>query len=65
MAIGNILGEIIIFDIEKQEDIISYEAHESWVTCLEWKNKQIISGGKDCKVIVSNPNQDENLIKFF
>ena len=38
LAMGNVLGEILIWDIEKKTNISSFECHTNKIGCLEWKN---------------------------
>lgn len=54
LAIGNILGEALIWDLEKNRDILSFDCHKSRVGTLDWR-EQLLSGSRDKKAAVSDP----------
>lgn len=54
IAIGNILGEILIWDIEKRKDVLSFDCHKNRVGTLQWKSN-LLSGSKDKKIYLSDP----------
>ena len=50
LAVGNILGQVSIWDVNKQKEIISLDSHEDRVCALDWRST-LISGSKDTNII--------------
>jgi cell division cycle 20-like protein 1 (cofactor of APC complex) len=48
--VGNILGELILFDVETQEDITTFEPHSKRIGCIDWRGDRIATGSKDGKI---------------
>ena len=54
LSVGNILGQISIWDITKQKDIRSFDCHKNRIGCLSWDNL-LLSGSKDKNICVLDP----------
>lgn len=57
ICIGNLLGEIIIFDVESQEDLFTIEPHDDRIGTLDWKGNMIATGSKDSRIAVFDIRQ--------
>jgi WD40 repeat protein len=47
LAMGNLLGQVSIWDVERKKEIMSIDKHYDRVSCLDWSEKGLISGSKD------------------
>ncbi len=50
LAIGNILGQVSIWDVERRKELMCIERHTDRVSCLDWAEKGLLSGSKDKNV---------------
>ena len=50
LAMGNILGQISIWDVERKKELMSIDKHFDRVSCLDWSEKGLLSGSKDKNV---------------
>lgn len=46
MVVGNILGEVILFDLNKEVTIRSYDVHEDQINIIDLKDNLILSVSK-------------------
>ena len=47
LAMGNILGQVSIWDVERKKEIMCIDKHLDRVSCLDWTEKGLLSGSKD------------------
>ena len=47
LAMGNVLGQVSIWDVEKKKEITCIDKHIDRVSCLDWSEKGLLSGSKD------------------
>lgn len=52
LAIGNVLGQVAIWDVERKKELMSIDRHSDRVSCLDWSEKGLISGSKDKKAFL-------------
>ena len=52
LAIGNLLGQIAIWDVEREREIFSIEEHTDRVACMDWGTNGLLSGSKDKSVLL-------------
>ena len=52
LAIGNVLGQVLIYDVERKKEIMSVAKHIDRVSCLDWSDKGLVSGSKDKKALL-------------
>lgn len=52
LAIGNILGQVAIWDVERRKEVMCIERHTDRVSCLDWAEKGLLSGSKDKNVFM-------------
>lgn len=57
LAIGNVLGQVLIFDVQKQVQIASHESHSDRIGCMDWKEPGILTGSKDRTVAFTDTRQ--------
>lgn len=50
LAMGNILGQISIWDVNTQKEITNFDSHEGRVCAMDWRST-LISGSKDSKIV--------------
>lgn len=50
LAMGNIMGSISIWDVERKKELFSIDRHLDRVSCLDWSDKGLLSGSKDKNV---------------
>lgn len=50
LAVGNVLGQVSIWDINSQKEIMSLDSHEDRVCAIDWQST-IISGSKDSTIV--------------
>lgn len=55
LVFGNILGQIFIWDIEKQAEVHVFNSHSDRIGCIDWKTNGVISGSKDKTAIFNDP----------
>lgn len=50
LAIGNVLGQISIWDVNARKEVVSLDTHENRVCTLDWRST-LISGSKDTTIV--------------
>lgn len=50
MAMGNILGQVSIWDVETQKELVNFDSHKGRVCALDWRST-LISGSKDGNIV--------------
>jgi cell division cycle 20-like protein 1 (cofactor of APC complex) len=50
LAMGNILGQVSIWDVERKKELLCIDKHIDRVSCLDWSDKGLLSGSKDKNV---------------
>lgn len=50
IAMGNILGQVSIWDVERKKELLCIDRHIDRVSCLDWSDKGLLSGSKDKNV---------------
>ena len=50
LAVGNVLGQISIWDLSAQKEIVTFDSHEERICTMDWKS-YLISGSKDTNII--------------
>lgn len=64
LAVGNLLGQVGIWDIDAQREIFSMDAHTDRVGTLDWQ-ETLLSGSKDCTIVQSDPRIRQARIGLF
>lgn len=54
LAMGNILGQVSIWDVERKKELLCIDKHIDRVSCLDWSDKGLLSGSKDKNVFWSD-----------
>lgn len=64
LAVGNVLGEITIWDVNKKKDIQTLDSHEERIGTLSWE-KLLLSGSKDKKIALQDIRMPSPKISTF
>lgn len=64
LAVGNVLGEITIWDVNKKKDIQTLDSHEERVGTLSW-GKHLLSGSKDKTIALQDLRLPSPKVSFF
>lgn len=57
LAFGNVLGQVYIFDIERQSEVAVFQSHTDRIGCLDWKDPGIVSGSRDRNAVFLDPRE--------
>ena len=52
LAMGNVLGQVSIWDVERKKEVLSIARHLDRVSCLDWNDRGLVSGSKDKKALM-------------
>ena len=50
IAMGNLLGQVLIWDVAMQREIANFDCHDARVGCLDWRST-LLSGSKDSRIL--------------
>ena len=50
LAMGNILGQVSIWDIHTQKEITNFDSHEDRICAMDWRST-LISGSRDTNIV--------------
>lgn len=50
LAVGNVLGQISIWDVNTQKEINTFDSHQDRICTIDWKST-LISGSKDTSIV--------------
>ena len=64
LAVGNSLGTVEIYDINKWQKIIDFDNHKERVGVVAWNDNIISSGSKDCTIINKDIRCKGTISKF-
>lgn len=54
LAIGNVMGQVAIWDVERKREVLSIDKHLDRVSCLDWTEKGLLSGSRDKRVYLND-----------
>ena len=65
IAFGNVLGQVTIWDLARQQELAILEHHDQRVACLDWTAGGLLSGSKDRRVALSDPRAPKAPVSVF
>jgi cell division cycle 20-like protein 1 (cofactor of APC complex) len=64
LAVGNVLGEVTIWDVNKSKDLNTLDAHQERVGSISWES-YLLSGSKDKTIALQDPRMSLPKVSFF
>lgn len=50
LAMGNVLGQVSVWDVERGREVLCVDRHVDRVSCLDWGDRGLLSGSRDKNV---------------
>lgn len=64
IAMGNLLGQVSIWDLNTEKEIVNFDTHDNRVGAMDWKST-LISGSKDARIVQHDFRLQEAQVKTF